>query len=190
MTLVEGDLSSIGSFYSEIGYKVIGRVDVDKVHIIGGLLVIPRKLVVDIDLFKPSSNFLVAFKPSKKQDARRAGKVRRASTLLFDENNIDLCDEEQIEVMRGGSAAIEIMISALLNTKALPRFLSRVGRCVKLAAEEGIDIVISSGARELAEAWAPGSIRILCYMIDRRLGNMTFSWVEVVRRWRPGLNIY
>lgn len=190
MTLINGDLRSIGSFYSGIGYRAIGRIDVDSVHFIENLLVIPRKLVVDIDLFRPSSNFLVAFKPGKKQDARRAGKVRRASTLLFDESNIDLCDEEQIEVMRRGSAAIEILISALLNNKALPRFFSRVSRCVKLAAEEGIDILFSSGARELAEAWAPGSIRILCSMIDRRLGNIAFSWVEVVRRWRPGLNIY
>jgi hypothetical protein len=190
LTMIEGDPSTTASLYAEIGYKVIGRVDVDKIHNIGELLIIPRKVVREISLFRPSSGFLVAFRPSAKSDARRAGKVRRTSTLLFDHNNIDLCDEEQIEVMRRGSSAIEIVISALLDNKIMPRFLSKIIRCVRLAAKEGIDVVFSSGARDPAEIWAPGSIRILYALIDRQFINMAFGWVEVVRRWRPGLNLY
>ena len=190
LTMIEGDPSYTASLYTEIGYRVIGRVDVEKIYNIGKLVIIPRKVVREISLFRPSSGFLIAFRPNAKSDARRAGKVRKASTLLFDHNNIDLCDEEQIEVMRRGSPAIEIVISALLDNKIMPRFLSKISKCVRLATREGIDVVFSSGARDLAEIWAPGSIRALYALIDRRLINMVFGWVEVVRRWRPGLNLY
>lgn len=188
--MIEGDPNYISSFYTEIGYSVIGRVDIDKIHKAGKLAIIPRRIVEEIGLFRPSNELLTAFKPRTRSDARRAGKVKRVSTLLFDENNIDLCDEEQIEVMRRSSAAIEVVIRALLDNKIMPRFLPKISKCVRLAVKEGVDVVISSGARELIEAWAPGSIRALCSLIDRRFANIAFGWVEVVRRWRPGLNLY
>ncbi|MEM4970961.1 MAG: hypothetical protein QXE01_06880 [Sulfolobales archaeon] len=151
------------------------------------ILMIPRIVTSDIKTFKPSRSYLVAYKPSKKEHARRAGKVKRASTILFDGNNIELCDEEQVEVMKRGSAALEFLLRPLLDNNTLPKYLSMMKRCIELAYREGIDIVISSGAKSIEELWSPGAIWVLGSMIGFR--DIASNWVEVLRRWRPGLHL-
>lgn len=177
------------SLYVMLGYRAVGIVGIDRVSNIGELSIIPRIVVSDIDLFRPSRKVLVAFKPGSREHARRAGKARGVSTILFDRDNIDICDEEQIEVMRRSSTSLEFVISPLLDSNSMPRFLNRMEKCVKRAIREGVDVIIASGARGVEEIWAPGSIRSLCSLIsiDHRI--ILYSWVEVVRRWNPGLKL-
>jgi len=151
------------------------------------VLLIPRKVVDAIDSFRPSERYLVAFRPPKREHARRAGRVRRASTILFDGSNIEFCDEEQVEVMKRGSAAVEITLSPLLDRAAYTKYLPRVMRCIELSSKEGVDVVISSGARRVEELWPPGSIWALGSMIG--VSSIAAGWVEVIRRWRPGLRL-
>jgi len=177
----------LASIYESLGYKVVGLPSIGDVGEVGGVLLIPRKVIEDIDSFRPSERYLAAYRPSKKEHARRAGKVRRASTILFDSSNIDLCDEEQIEVMKRGSAAVEITLSPLLEAETLVKYLPRVRRCVELASKEGVEVILSSGARRLEEIWPSGSIWALGHIIGVR--SAIASWVEVLRRWRPGLRL-
>jgi RNase P/RNase MRP subunit p30 len=162
-------------------------VGVEGVKMVENILMIPRIVINDIKNFKPSESYLVAYKPSKKEHARRAGKVKRVSTILFDENNIELCDEEQVEVMKRGSAALELLLRPLLDSNTLPKYLFMMRRCLELAYKEGIDILISSGARSLDELWPPGTIWALGSMIGFR--GIASNWIEVLRRWRPGLHL-
>jgi RNase P/RNase MRP subunit p30 len=162
-------------------------VGVEGVKMLENILMIPRIVINDINNFKPSESYLVAYKPSKKEHARRAGKVKRVSTILFDENNIELCDEEQVEVMKRGSAALELLLRPLLDSNTLPKYLFMMRRCLELAYKEGIDILISSGARSLDELWPPGTIWALGSMIGFR--GISSNWIEVLRRWRPGLHL-
>jgi RNase P/RNase MRP subunit p30 len=173
--------------YRLLGYRVLGLIGIDNVEAVGDIVMIPRKVVDDIRIFKPSERYLVAYRPSNKDHARRAGKVRKASTILFENGNVELCDEEQIEVMKGGSAAIELLLSPLLDSGTLPRYLFRMRRCIELAYREGVDIVISSGARSLEELWSSGSIVALGSMVGVKV--IAYNWVEVLRRWRPGLHL-
>jgi len=177
------------SLYIMLGYRAIGIVGIDRVSNIGGLSIIPRVVVSDIDLFRPSRKVLVAFKPRSKEHARRAGKAKGVSTILFDRDNIDICDDEQIEVMRRSSTSLEVVISPLLDNNSMPRFLNRMEKCIKRAIREGVDVIIASGAREVEEIWAPGSIRSLCGLISIDHWNIIYSWVEVIRRWNPGLKL-
>lgn len=183
------DSKEILEVYRSLGHRVVGLVGAGSLKTMGGLVIVPRRIVLSIDLFRPGSRFLEGIKPMSKDHARRACRARTASTIVFDEQNIDLCDEEHAEVSGGSSVATEILMRPLLSSgEGFWRFLSRARRCAELVSKRGGDLLLSSGSRRPEEIWAPSSVGILVSLILRNPAPLLGSWAEVLRRWKPGLS--
>ncbi|MEZ0290557.1 MAG: hypothetical protein ABWJ42_05655 [Sulfolobales archaeon] len=180
----------ITSVYRESGVRVIGvprDLEVDE-RVLRDFFIIRRVIIDDIDRLREEKNYLIAFKPRDKESARRAGKVESFSlTILIDEDTIEYCTREQIEVMRGKSTSLEILARAILDDRKAPRYLRHLGACVKYAVKNGVDIIISSGSRTSEEIFPPRSFRVVeRYLIGIR-GVLTYSWFHVLEKWNKNL---
>lgn len=183
------DLAEALEIYRSLGHRVVGAVSADGLKVVGSLVVVPRRIVNDIDLFRPGSSFLAGIKPASRDHARRACKARTASTIVFDEQNVDLCDEEHAEVSGGSPAATEILIRPLLSRgEEFWRFLFRARKCAELVSRKGGDLVLSSGSRRPEEIWSPASLGLLASLILKDPAPLLGGWAEVLRRWKPGLS--
>lgn len=151
------------------------------------LIIVKRRFLEDIDKVFPSREYLVAFKPRDVESARRAGRIDHPISIVFDEENIDLCTREQLVVMRGKRVFIEILARAVLYDEYLPRFMRYAKTCIRRALVEGIDVVLSSGARNLEEAFSPGAFRVLERYLTGIRGSLTYSWFRVLEKWREDL---
>ncbi len=170
-------------------FKVIGLINPDLVpeEYRDKIIIIRRKLFDDIDRVFPSKDYLIGFIPRDKESARRAGKINSVISVIFDEENIEFCTKEQISVMRGKNSFIEILARSILNNDYYPRFMRHAMRCVRRAVLEGIDVVLSSGARDLEELFSPGAFRVIERSMIGLRGSLTYSWFRVIERWRNDL---
>ena len=170
-------------------FRVIGLVDPDQVpsEYRDKFVIIKRKIYDDIDRVYPSKEYLVGFIPRDKDSARRAGKINAVISIIFDEENIEFCTREQISVMIGKNVFIEILARSILDDKYYPRFMRYATSCIRRAVSEGIDVVLSSGARSFEEVFSPGALRVIERYITNLRGSLTYSWYRVLERWRIDL---
>lgn len=148
-----------------------------------GFVVVPRVYIEDIERLAPSREGLVSFRPRDKISMRRGGKVGSVMTIVIDEENSEYCTEEQIEVMRGGPVALEILARPLIYDDVFPRYLRHIKTCVRRALSSGVDVVLSSGARRLEELFPPGGFRLVERFLTGLRGSLTYSWYTVLERW-------
>ncbi|MEM4484953.1 MAG: hypothetical protein QW366_01225 [Sulfolobales archaeon] len=175
--------------YKESGVRIIGLPeDLDEKDYLRDFMVIRRSIIDDIDRVRPRRNNLIAFKPSDKESARRAGKISSFPfTIILDEDSIEYCTREQIEIMRGGRASLEILARVILQDSEISRYLRILKPCVRYAIKNGIDVILSSGSRVSEEVFPPRSFRILeRYLVGLR-GVLTYSWYHLLEKWNKDL---
>jgi len=171
----------------KMNIKLIGSPNASIVKKIeNNLILVPRKLEYDIDTLKPSRKTLIAYKPTNRADARRAGKIGNIA-ILFDNDNIALCDEKQANIMRGKHNYIEIILRDLLIDDRSNKYIRNMIRCIRYAYRSGIPILLSSGAKNRWELWHPKTLVIIEKLFIGRRGILTLSWIEVFRKWNPSI---
>lgn len=147
------------------------------------LITIKRLYIEDADQISHKIKDLIVFRPLDKNSMRRGGKIRLTFTILIDEENYEYCSDEQIEAMRGGSASLEILARPLLDEELFPRYIRYIKYCVRKALINGVDVILSSGARRFEELFSPGSMRFLERYITGVRGSLTYSWYTLLERW-------
>ncbi len=168
---------------SRMGIKLVGVASLDNAdRLEKDLVAIPRRIEYDIDSLKPSKRVLIGYKPAKREDARRAGKINNI-TIVFDHDNIMLCDSRQINVMIGKNNSVEILLRDLLDQSKFTRYLRHMIRCINTANRLGVPTILSSGAKSQWELWHPKTLVMIEKLIVGRRGPLTLSWIEVIRKW-------
>ncbi|MGC9148727.1 MAG: hypothetical protein ACP5GI_04730 [Sulfolobales archaeon] len=170
-------------------FRVIGLVNSDLVpsDYRDKFLIIKRKIYDDIDRVYPSKDYLVGFVPRDKDSARRAGKINGVISIVFDEENIEFCTREQITVMIRKNVFIEVLARSILDDRYYPKFMKYATSCIRGAILEGIDVILSSGARGVEELFSPGAFRVIERYITNLRGSLTYSWYRVLEKWRSDL---